>query len=832
MVSTCHSKISFRFTHLTFKLAVTGPTRIQPLAGEELPAPITSFSKFSCHTCRNSITNKVAAPTKTATNKTENFVPPKKDPRKNTTQSNPPPSWKAARKQATPAYPLQSKPTGQLSTNITSSLHPNFPPSRKAGGKCATPSRPLQSKPTGQPSTTITSSSHPNFPPSVNAGGKRTTPFHPLQSNPTGQPGTTITSSSHPNFPPSGKAGGKRTTPSHPLQSRPTGQSSTTTAHHPPLSRVPPSEQKNLLHLPPPKSAQSLLPHSTKIPAPKGTTRSSFLPALNSASSKLTLDSRTLPISKMASLNITADACHHPFSEMEAKHYYYGLRPQPVLIARTGSDAWIIPTGLEAYLKPKELGTVCDSGLSEIWEDSLAMGIHEILEEKAVQWTSTDIVQIGFVGESTCPIIWIGVAPNTLSHEDGQGVADACKDLLTIHNITDMEVELREANFFRYSSPKLKKPASSIDPIAHFIQPLTPTSGLSICNFQTPELEETGGFFLGDRSSLYLVTARHVVFKADQMNNQLYKWKPNNEPIEVTLFGTRGFKKYLAQIEHEIKIKNIMLEFQGSRIKTIGERRDIMEAEEFQLELADAVKQMKEAADTIMALEKLLKHVKQVWGDIANRVLGRVEFSPPIKLLTGSKKFTQDFALIKINNSIMEVSRFPGNVLDLGTEIPPPHFTAKMFPNSKNEKNFTYPPDRLLKVNKIIPDAEMRKLPMYDDNGKKCLVVLKRGNATGLTLGRANGIKSFTRCPLDNCPPKVSKEWAILPYDEKSGPFAAPGDSGAAIIDCLGRLGGLLTGGSGGSKSGLITYATPVSFILENLKAHGYNVSIEATLPS
>lgn len=100
----------------------------------------------------------------------------------------------------------------------------------------------------------------------------------------------------YPNLPPARKAARKRATPSHLLPPKPTGQPSTTTAPHLPLSRIPSSERKNLLHLPPPKSAQSLLPHSTKIPAPKRTTRPSFLPASHSASSKLTPDSRTLPI--------------------------------------------------------------------------------------------------------------------------------------------------------------------------------------------------------------------------------------------------------------------------------------------------------------------------------------------------------------------------------------------------------------------------------------------------------------------------------------------------------------------------------------------------------
>lgn len=160
--------------------------------------------------------------------------------------------------------------------------------------------------------------------------------------------------------------------------------------------------------------------------------------------------------------------------------------------------------------------------------------IHEILEKNGVKWTSTDVLRIGYVGECAAPVvIWIGVTPDTLSHQDGLVVAKACKELLAVHNITDMEVEIREANVIRYISPKFKKPASSIDPTSQFVQPLTPTSGLSICNSFILELEGTGGFFVTDQSSLYLVTARHIVFKADQASNNLYKWKSPMNPLKL-----------------------------------------------------------------------------------------------------------------------------------------------------------------------------------------------------------------------------------------------------------------------------------------------------------
>ena len=49
--------------------------------------------------------------------------------------------------------------------------------------------------------------------------------------------------------------------------------------------------------------------------------------------------------------------------------------------------------------------------------------------------------------------------------------------------------------------------------------------------------------------------------------------------------------------------------------------------------------------------------------------------------------------------------------------------------------------------------------------------------------------------------PQTSKEWAIYTYDAKSDPFSMDGDSGSAIIDCFGCLGGLLTGGNRGAIS-------------------------------
>jgi hypothetical protein len=173
----------------------------------------------------------------------------------------------------------------------------------------------------------------------------------------------------------------------------------------------------------------------------------------------------------------------------------------------------------------------------------------------------------------------------------------------------------------------------------------------------------------------------------------------------------------------------------------------------------------------------------------------------------------------------VDTSNFNGNAIDLGTRISVGELTLKMNPNFRNTRHesFRYPTGRLLKLRGTIPDTEMRRPTARDQNGDPYLVVMKRGNSTGLTVGRANEIFSYVRNyyndDLDT--PETSKEWGILQFDSKSGAFLAEGDSGSVIVDGLGRIGGLLTSGAGATPVLDISYATAISFLLNRMKDNG-----------
>jgi hypothetical protein len=151
-------------------------------------------------------------------------------------------------------------------------------------------------------------------------------------------------------------------------------------------------------------------------------------------------------------------------------------------------------------------------------------------------------------------------------------------------------------------------------------------------------------------------------------------------------------------------------------------------------------------------------------------------------------------------------------------------FTLKMYPCVDGATYFKYPEGRLLPLRDIIPKDCMRKPGMLDHDGEPCLLVIKNGNATGVTIGRATGIFSFTREYFTNNTHQTSMEWAIFPYDKKSGVFSALGDSGSIIVDGRGRIGGLLTAGAGKTctESLDVTYATPFFWLFPRIKANGF----------
>ena len=63
---------------------------------------------------------------------------------------------------------------------------------------------------------------------------------------------------------------------------------------------------------------------------------------------------------------------------------------------------------------------------------------------------------------------------------------------------------------------------------------------------------------------------------------------------------------------------------------------------------------------------------------------------------------------------------------------------------------------------------------MLDTNGEECIIVVKNGNATGVTLGRGSGIESFIQEYDDDGIRSTSIEIATYSYSRNDGALFCP----------------------------------------------------------
>ncbi|KAI0277793.1 hypothetical protein BGY98DRAFT_977540, partial [Russula aff. rugulosa BPL654] len=471
----------------------------------------------------------------------------------------------------------------------------------------------------------------------------------------------------------------------------------------------------------------------------------------------------------------------------EAKLRYYGIPSMPRFISRSSFDSWVVPTGMEAYLQPRELRPVGQHRLCDIWEGGLHVAVEDYLKQQSVVYMSVDPVRLWVVGEDAAPvIIWVGVEPGSLSHADGVDVAVGLRCILLANAIEDVHVEIRESVVT--ASAKMYEPVPSSDPTVQVREPFSTALGITICAEDTPHIQGTATLFFTVSSKpgkLFLLAARHVLFN-------------------VLLLGTNGFQARTQDIEKKIGGAQLILQQLERREAAAERERNAVNSE---------IAEQKEA---ITELEQFLADVKRDWTDPKNRIM----------VIVGEGRFTQDFAVIEVDTTKIDASNFIGNAIDLGTEYSVETLTAWMHPHIANQPSFEFPGDRILEFHGTLTIDQMHSPDPknVDSRGEPTIMVLKRGATTGLTVGCLNNIRSILRKPFKALAGEYSMEVAVLPRTSKSGAFSDGGDSGAAVVNGKGAVAGMLTGGGGEVFD--CSYVSPISFLLDCLKKYGYYANI------
>ncbi|KAF9000052.1 hypothetical protein BDZ89DRAFT_1027699 [Hymenopellis radicata] len=551
-----------------------------------------------------------------------------------------------------------------------------------------------------------------------------------------------------------------------------------------------------------------------------------------------------VPAGKSKSSPSSASSTSDPYtvSKDEAMFYYGGMSPSaPKLVYRTGSSKtpWVKPPG---YRRLKQARGVFGHKLNAVWNDVGPL-VRDLLNTHNIFWTSIDVVRFITEGDTDGledggeeihgpVIIWIGVYPASLQGEDAFRSSNQILDLLAGFDIDDVEVEFRESIYKQSAGPALLRSVGSVcrvDNTADVCGPLTPALGLSIATSDRPTTQGTMALYFvegGDSNKVLGLTCHHVLFETD--DEYVLAHDHDASRRHVQLLGTDAFNDLLSSIKIRIGCHGIIVGLDEAQIQRLEAKVGGDDDAGTARQLKVTRRSLKDTNAAIEDLEKFYDKVKKDWSKPDCRTIGHIRLSPAIAV--GVEGFTEDWGAFELDTSKFK-DAFQGNAIHLRSEkLSSSSFILKMRPCTRGQKKFKYPADHLLPLHDIITREDMQVPDMVDHAGETCLFVIKNGQASGVTIGRATGSFSFVR--TGNTGPG-SMAWAIYNYGNESGNnsgvFSKPGDSGSIIVDGFGGIGGLLTGGTGIMETSDVTYATPMWWLWPRIKQHFPNASLYPT---
>ncbi|KAI9775822.1 MAG: hypothetical protein M1839_000873 [Geoglossum umbratile] len=506
-----------------------------------------------------------------------------------------------------------------------------------------------------------------------------------------------------------------------------------------------------------------------------------------------------------------------------AYHDFHGSGTPCVF--KSGPD-WRVPKGPEAQRIIREARPVYRHTIGSAWL-SIGKRIYQGLDSIDVKWTSINPLAYADVGmaEPFCSLILsIGVKPHSLLYDAAVAAAAFIKEILAESGFPTIEVAFVESIVTRsiITGPKLLSFDPLLDDVPDLRKPFTTALGLSIAPLKYPHFEGTAALYfrLGkDDKRTAILTCAHVARPPPVYANTGMTYRNDSQPREVFVaLGNMGYNNAvkamigtMSDLVDSIAAWNDVLARLGKPVE--GENNKVTEKRKEHLELvAKATKKIKEVNaihDEVTKRRTLLEQ----------RVLGFVLHSEKIEVSVEPHNFTKDWALIELYEDRIDWSTFKGNKVYIGGNLSIADFGNTMFPQPVDRANYQYPKDGLLQAYGVVNHAEIRDPQQLDVYGEKCLLVVKNGLTTGTTVGRVNGLESFTRVYHGYDIEHTSIEIAVLPYDKMRGKFSHAGDSGSIVLARDGRIVGILTGGGGLTDESDITYLTPYWWVEQQIKA-------------
>lgn len=523
----------------------------------------------------------------------------------------------------------------------------------------------------------------------------------------------------------------------------------------------------------------------------------------------------------------------------ERDGYYYGLPSRPKLVARSSTDVW--SHQYDGWSVGKNFSPVGHHAIAKPWNDStspLRRAIVQALE--GIDWRAIDVLRIGyertngFTGEVYAhPVtLLVSVQEGSTTWAQGLAVVMRCREILQFYGILDVHCEMRESHLTRGASSPGQAPASAPKFVGGSVDfPIETRAlwseylGLGIAAYGEPTREGTKCVYLRLRDSgkIVALTCRHVVFEESTIEPE-FKHTDSDDQAQWNIIQPGESTLIKEHRRHSETLKAI-----GSVIIELESRQSMPEN----------IKRtaIQEHRDSLQPLERADRDLGE-YDDPAKRIIGHVIYAPRFSIGTTDTNGPRlrDWALIELHAekfttplSNLYNQVFIGNTESARMRVIQAHVaegftkTMKMIFNSRSHTIW---------LQGTLPETEMTK-PFEEARslGDPAILVATHGRTTGFTVGLATGIKSLTRQPIDGYEFQ-SEEWCIIGQKrDQQGrrvDFSWNGDSGSCVWDLEGRVGGMLTGGNGSGSTGAfdISYATPMEWLLDDIKAHGYDVEL------
>ncbi|KAI0287829.1 hypothetical protein BC826DRAFT_1188789 [Russula brevipes] len=519
-------------------------------------------------------------------------------------------------------------------------------------------------------------------------------------------------------------------------------------------------------------------------------------------------------------------------SDYEKITYYHGISLDPPdLLYRSDlqTNPFPVPKGRHSPTPTKIVYGVFNTRLNEVWDD-VAPQICKILKARGIRYSAVKAARFLTHGEdgggSIGPIvIWIATHPNTTTAENAYDVSPDILSLLATHGVEGAVIEWYEGAVERLSGLPVLRVTLDTDPTYYLRRILTAALGMPITieEREADDVQGSVGFFFHENKTrrgepsarVFGVSNCHVLREETTID---YEFKGAGAPPQlVRVAGSRRFQRGVNEIRARIGRLGSDAELLATEIAELELQVASDDPDEVaEAEAAVAVKQTRltQVKEDIGALEAFYKELSAQWSDIGRRNIGHVDWAHKISVDVEGDRYTMDVGTFELDEARFKPN-FKGNVVDLGAKYSSGDLADMFYPLNNSRTVFKFPLNRQLRITGWVTREHLANSDCFDSNGEPCLIVMKDGNTTDLTVGRYAGLEAYLCDELG----EESRELAIYNYNKQSGDFSAEGDSGSLIFDGMGNMVGILHSGMPKGRSSHVTYATPAWWVVQKIKA-------------